>query len=808
MFCFDFPSSHPEQPPWQPREGKAEKKGRKKKKDMDEGSSRNEALRARIQQLERERDELHKEIEQLCMQKAGPSYIAVATQMHFRRTAGLEQEIENLKNKLESCVKENSDLKQQLSEAKRITNAEAIKQLELLNGVVATASAERDHAMMEAVKAKEDEDLMSQKLHDAGKRTSGLEQEVENLKKKLESCAQENSDIKKNLSEAKTITNTELAKQLELFNGVFATASAERDHAKMEVENLKKKLEFCTQENSDIKKELSEAKTITKHLDQLHKLEVTKNTEVVKQLELLHGIVATASAERDHAMMEALKAKENKELISQKLHDAEERLQELTLGCIETQEHLMSLQFKLAKQEQQMDIFRKAISLFCLRLPALPKCFEWLTINKFYKIREHAGRGIQEEKRGWDNDSGNIGLDDKCACLYNDPLEAWSFNGHQEAFTADYIAALQEQLVTLRCYIDDHQDKLQMILSNKLMTEGVSLLREYHAQQRIQIMDLLDDGKSYLQAVVVSIEEKLGNLSAGSGSAVVTEVTSSAPNVQPDDSSKTMGQALQEKHVPIDLNSYQVSALLLLSQQEERHLLEVRTALRGTLDELQRNLKQAMEEKVDALMELAEVKQEYQLLLERTIQERQDSLTGSSEGRKLAAGRDGKLKNLLKRKTSLKRWFSAKENISPVVDPQAGQEGSLTSSRSNLGLDDARLQIENATLKDNIQSLKCLTSNVHKLRLSLMQAKKTPVSEGTNDGTLRLLDEIIWEAELVKNALGSPFWPGEGDTDSSDDVIAEKDHEDSKSDSVFAAGLEMIELLLLATQITKGKIGE
>ena len=37
------------------------------------------------------------------------------------RTAGLEQEIENLKNKLESCVKENSDLKQQLSEAKRIT---------------------------------------------------------------------------------------------------------------------------------------------------------------------------------------------------------------------------------------------------------------------------------------------------------------------------------------------------------------------------------------------------------------------------------------------------------------------------------------------------------------------------------------------------------------------------------------------------------------------------------------------------------------------------------------------------------------
>ena len=35
----------------------------------------------------------------------------------------------------------------------------------------------------------------------------------------------------------------------------------------------------------------------------------------------------------------------------------------------------------------------------------------------------------------------NIGWDDKCACLYNDPLEVWSFNGHQEAFTADYIVS-------------------------------------------------------------------------------------------------------------------------------------------------------------------------------------------------------------------------------------------------------------------------------------------------------------------------------------------------------------------------------
>jgi hypothetical protein len=32
-----------------------------------------------------ERDELHKDIEQLCMHQAGPGYLAAATRMHFQR---------------------------------------------------------------------------------------------------------------------------------------------------------------------------------------------------------------------------------------------------------------------------------------------------------------------------------------------------------------------------------------------------------------------------------------------------------------------------------------------------------------------------------------------------------------------------------------------------------------------------------------------------------------------------------------------------------------------------------------------------
>lgn len=106
-----------------------------------------------------ERDELRKDIEQLCMQQAGPAYLSVATRMH---TAGLEQEIQTLQNKLAASTTDTLNLQDQLSQAYRIKaqladlhsaelskNIEAQKQLKFFQGCVATAFAERDHAIIE-----------------------------------------------------------------------------------------------------------------------------------------------------------------------------------------------------------------------------------------------------------------------------------------------------------------------------------------------------------------------------------------------------------------------------------------------------------------------------------------------------------------------------------------------------------------------------------------------------------------------------------------------------------------------------------
>ncbi|GAU29507.1 hypothetical protein TSUD_115280 [Trifolium subterraneum] len=150
---------------------------------MAEGMN-DESLLARIRQLEQERDELRKDIEQLCMQQAGPGYLAVATRMHFQRTAGLEQEIESLKNKLAVCTRDSLNLQEELSEAYRIKgqladlhnaeNMEAEKQVKFFQGCVAAAFAERDHAIIEAEKAKEKEEAMSQQIDGFLKRVEEL----------------------------------------------------------------------------------------------------------------------------------------------------------------------------------------------------------------------------------------------------------------------------------------------------------------------------------------------------------------------------------------------------------------------------------------------------------------------------------------------------------------------------------------------------------------------------------------------------------------------------------------------------------
>lgn len=170
---------------------------------MDErGIEEEEPLISRVEKLQHERDELRKDIEQLCMQQAGPGYLAVATRMHFQRTAALEQEIESLRKKLAGFAREKQNLQEELSEAYRVKtqladlhsaevlkNKEAENQLKFFQTCVGAAFAERDNSLLEFEKAKEREEAMSQRLVAAERRIEELQSAYLD-EKNLNACLQ------------------------------------------------------------------------------------------------------------------------------------------------------------------------------------------------------------------------------------------------------------------------------------------------------------------------------------------------------------------------------------------------------------------------------------------------------------------------------------------------------------------------------------------------------------------------------------------------------------------------------------------
>ncbi|CAH9070790.1 unnamed protein product [Cuscuta epithymum] len=626
-----------------------------------EGTNGNTGLHARIQQLERERDDLHKDIEQLCMQQGGPGYLGVATRMHLHRTAALEQEIEN----------------------------------------------------------------------------------------------------------------------------------------------LKKKLAACTRENQNLQEELSEAYHVKSQLAELHSAEVSKNIEKEKQLKFFQGCVASAFSERDNALLEAEKAKEKEELNSRDFYKLQESIEKLSSELFEERELTTTLNSDFRKQSRQLEVFREVV-------------------NKFYNIRQNMLE-----------DNEDVCWEAKCASLLQDSPEMWSFNVDEETSTS-YTSSLEEDVETLRSSLDNLRNKMkvgleieshlkkkvrdlekQKILTDEKIMAGLSMLREFLSQNRINITSILDEGYSQLKYDLHAVEERIRQLELNGGTELVshqghnlkesecrdvhinTESNAelnkeeAGPNLSNttanSETSEALALALQEK----------VAALLLLSQEEERQLLQrnMNAVLQKKIDELQRNLLQVTNEKVKALMELAQLKQEYQLLLQKGDHDiKQSKYHSEIGGENTFQDGEGRLKNLLK-KSYFKRWA-----------------GTLDSERNDVesySLGFARMKVENATLRESLESMEHLTSSIRRLRHSLLKIKECTHAM-TNNST-ESLENIIYEAKLLKIALGSSLpvsWSAVPDAEygiCTNEVLYDDSTLSSKEkvDFVSAAGFEMVELLVFVAQLLK-----
>ncbi|KAK1299639.1 hypothetical protein QJS10_CPB13g00544 [Acorus calamus] len=641
---------------------------------MEETLNNDGSLINHIEQLERERDQLHKDIEQLCMQNSSPSYIAAATPIHFQRISDLELEIGNLKKKLAGYIRDNHNLQEELSEAYRIKS----------------------------------------------------------------------------------------------------------------------------------------------QLADLHSVEVSKNMEAEKQIKFFQGCVAAAFSERDQAIMEAEKVKEGQEVMQQKIFDLENRLEELQLAYQEEKKVHDIDQKELFRFKEQNEAFERVI-------------------NKFYEIRQSA--------RGYSEDSN---LEDKYACLLQDPTERWNFSDNRETATSKYIASLEEELKSLRYMVENLQNNLRVgvemerhlkgkvclleekqITSDYMMNKGLSGLRNFHTQKKNEIMNLLAEEGSRIGSMLVEVQEKMRefhlnkdlleghvestcddtecrdvHISSDINASIGTEniIGSSYATRRLFDSTDSFSQALQEK----------VSALLLLSQQEERHLLveDVNIALQKKLEELQSNLFQVTDEKVKALMELAQLKRDYQLLQD-SEGEKGNFFPRSTGKNNIAHGSDGKIKNLLKR-TYLRRWIAKDIGEGEADSNMNDDKDNLNMGRGNC-MDFARLKVEYATLQESMTNMEHLTLTVHKLRMSLLKVKEAVALPAPRENVIEDLNKVIAEANTIKTALSSSLpvsWSAEIEPECSDknpdgstNCLDESGRE--RLDPVSAAGFEMIELLILAAQFQK-----
>ncbi|XP_038886916.1 uncharacterized protein LOC120077107 isoform X5 [Benincasa hispida] len=505
--------------------------------------------------------------------------------------------------------------------------------------------------------------------------------------------------------------------------------------------------------------------------------------------------------------MEAEKAKEKEESMSQKLKEVQNRLEELSSDCVNLRETNDTLRINLAKQEERNEVSKQVI-------------------NKFYEIRQSSLEGFMDTS-----------LDEKCQCLLHDPPEMWSFN---DSSTFRYINSLEEGLEKTKKTVDNLQNKLRMgveiekhlklkvhdlelklIRMDDMVKSKISGFCQYYSQYRDHILDLLDKEMSNMNSTIGEIEEKIMQYGWGVQNMKDSEKLLKAENDSQDEhlntntkmkipglpdsvadgnveASEALALALQEK----------VSALLLLSQQEERHMLErdVNAALQRKTEELQRNLLQVTHEKVKALMELAQVKQELQVLKEKSVHDLKRGVD-TVERKLVTHEREGKLKGLLKG-TYLRRWVGAPEISGSEAAAHLDNEENYSSRKS--ALEFARMKIENATLRESIESMEQLTSSIHRLRLSLLKAKESVTSEGPATSVMGALKGIINEAKLIKTALSSSLpisWSAEVNTGSGEETLHDScdvlggDSSLGKVDFVSAAGFEMVELLVSVAEL-------
>eukprot|EP00897_Mesotaenium_endlicherianum_P006228 jgi/Mesen1/5633/ME000283S04807 len=296
-----------------------------------------------------------------------------------------------------------------------------------------------------------------------------------------------------------------------------------------------------------------------------------------------------------------------------------------------------------------------------------------------------------------------------------------------------------------------------------------------------------------------------------------------------------------------------VAALLLVAQQEERHLMEAHTAaaLQASLNELKTKLAQVASEKVQALMMVAQLKADMACLqdnkqdLERQLQQYRATTManrmmpavwpgsapdGASPG---ATPPSAKREEDMRASTSdqpasflsstllggggyFKGWLPTGKGKS-----DGGKGGVPVEKDDSFAV--ARLRVENASLAEAVDSMKHLTLSARHMRTALAQVENAAVArlhassdpQGLSAAAAQI-EAVLLQAHSLKLALGGGVGGGGGaqlplswptpPLSRSDSASSCDTESKGERDAAAAAGLEFAELVVALAELQKSRL--
>lgn len=649
----------------------------------------------------------------------------------------------------------------------------------------------------------------------------------------------------------------------------------------------KHKVASLTMECSDLKRELAEAYRAKSDVADLWKAELDKTRKVEEDARFYQSQAIAALAERDEASFLADTLERGKARAEQQVMQLTSRVRELENTRLELEPRQAELEGRLAAAEAELDPLRELAAA----------------------VHEHFGGGAEEAAKA-------LGVDAERPGSARSPEAAGPLAeeaaARQRADTEALIARLRDSrpdIERLKRQVAEEQQRAEVLQHRAKAAEGATAMlqeswctelqriRGESAVARGEVLDLLkrqDEWQSEVLAQLLEEVHRAGEEAAASRkqeearreeertefehtkkdleghlaalqrllsrdiqerqvaqaleedaleSASSTSNSRGFPTAEEEDGREALAQALHEK----------VSALLLMSQQEERYHMERKTAgaLQEAVHSLQAKLTQVSREKVEALLSVAQLKVELIRQEDRAKElewQLQQEQSTSIINRMLPAQWGQKATPVAGAPSQAPGSSPPSLLVTPAPSQNRGLPSSAASPSTSMshalllgsfhlpswlkggtlktGLneeaagvagreDDAvsRLRVENASLADSIQSLRHSTQAARRMRTALAKAGLGVGDDQPGDGSI--VDQVAAEARQLRVALGGSqlpvSWPSQDASETAlvplgevPDVVAKTGMDaQAPHEAATAAGLEMAELVLLLANLRR-----